>query len=411
MTTGSPTGAEVRTAHARSILVITYWSFDDALVQTYTLPYLRLIRAVLPPGSTIHLITLEKKASPGARALETGIHVHAFRYVPFGARAFGMIAGVLWNCLKLIRANGIDTIHAWCTPAGMLGHFLSVLTGKPLVIDSYEPHAEAMVENGTWSRKGIAFRLLFWSERAQSQRASVLIAAAEGMQQYAAAKYGVVGKVFHVKPACVDLDRFSFADRKDPVLLKELSLESKLVGVYAGKFGGIYLDREVFAFIRVARERWGDRFHMLLLTSHTAAELSSYMEHEGLPADMFTIRFVPHAQVPRYMGLGDLAITPVRSVPTKRYCTPIKDGEYWALGLPVVITPDISDDSRIIAERGIGAVLGGLGDEHYRVALARIDRMLQEHDLRELYDRIRPVAEEFRNYNKAKAIYQSIYGS
>lgn len=395
----------------RHILVITYWSFDDALVQAYTLPYLRLIREVLPQGSTIHLVTLEKRAAPGVREVEPGLLVHAFRYVPFGARAFGMIADVLWSCLKLIRGHAIDTIHAWCTPAGMLGHFLSLLTGRPLIIDSYEPHAEAMVENGTWSRQGLAFRLLFWSERAQSRRARVLIAAAEGMKDYAARKYGVVNGPIHVKPACVDLGRFSISDRKDPVLLKELGLEGKLVGVYAGKFGGIYLDQEVFALIRVAREHWGERFHMLLLTSHTPAELSVYMEREGLPQGMFTVRFVPHAEVPRYMGLGDLAITPVRSVPTKRYCTPIKDGEYWALGLPVIITPDISDDSRIIAERGIGAVLTGLDDAHYKVALTRIDHLLQEHDRRALYDRIRPVAEEFRNYDRAKAIYQSIYGS
>lgn len=411
MISSSPNRSGVGRTQPRNILVITYWSFDDALVQAYTLPYLRLIREVLPQGSTIHLVTLEKRAAPGVREVEPGLLVHAFRYVPFGARAFGMIADVLWSCLKLIRGHAIDTIHAWCTPAGMLGHFLSLLTGRPLIIDSYEPHAEAMVENGTWSRQGLAFRLLFWSERAQSRRARVLIAAAEGMKDYAARKYGVVNGPIHVKPACVDLGRFSFSDRKDPVLLKELGLEGKLVGVYAGKFGGIYLDQEVFALIRVAREHWGERFHMLLLTSHTPAELSVYMEREGLPQGMFTVRFVPHAEVPRYMGLGDLAITPVRSVPTKRYCTPIKDGEYWALGLPVIITPDISDDSRIIAERGIGAVLTGLDDAHYKVALTRIDHLLQEHDRRALYDRIRPVAEEFRNYDRAKAIYQSIYGS
>lgn len=411
MISSSPNRSGVGRTQPRNILVITYWSFDDALVQAYTLPYLRLIREVLPQGSTIHLVTLEKRAAPGVREVEPGLLVHAFRYVPFGARAFGMIADVLWSCLKLIRGHAIDTIHAWCTPAGMLGHFLSLLTGRPLIIDSYEPHAEAMVENGTWSRQGLAFRLLFWSERAQSRRARVLIAAAEGMKDYAARKYGVVNGPIHVKPACVDLGRFSFSDRKDPVLLKELGLEGKLVGVYAGKFGGIYLDQEVFALVRVAREHWGERFHMLLLTSHTPAELSVYMEREGLPQGMFTVRFVPHAEVPRYMGLGDLAITPVRSVPTKRYCTPIKDGEYWALGLPVIITPDISDDSRIIAERGIGAVLTGLDDAHYKVALTRIDHLLQEHDRRALYDRIRPVAEEFRNYDRAKAIYQSIYGS
>ena len=45
--------------------------------------------------------------------------------------------------------------------------------------------------------------------------------------------------------------------------------------------------------------------------------------------------------------------TPVKPVPTKRYCTPVKDGEYWALGLPVIITEGISDDSGIIRENGI----------------------------------------------------------
>ena len=35
----------------------------------------------------------------------------------------------------------------WCMTAGSLGYILSKTSGKNLVIDSYEPHAEAMVEN------------------------------------------------------------------------------------------------------------------------------------------------------------------------------------------------------------------------------------------------------------------------
>lgn len=398
-------------AGPRGILVITYWSFADALIQTYTLPYLRIIRDVLPPGSTVHLITLEKTAAAGSYLAEPGIRVHAFGYVPFGPGAFGMIARLLWYGWRLIRREGIDTIHAWCTPAGMIGHVLSVMSGKPLVLDSYEPHAEAMVENGTWSRSSSAFRLLFWSEKAQSRHARVLIAAAQGMHGYAKAKYAVENKPFHVKPACVDLERFSIKDRKSPGLLRELGLEGKLVAVYAGKFGGIYLAQEVFAFFRVARRFWGGRFRVLLLTGHSLSELMPFIEAEGLDPDMFIVRFVPHAEIPAYMGLGDFALTPVRSVPTKRFCTPIKDGEYWALGLPVVITPDISDDSHIIAEHGIGVVLEGLEDGHFRAAVERVDGLLKGADMYGLYDRIRPVAERFRNFEQAKSIYQRIYGS
>lgn len=399
-----------RTKSERHILVVTYWSFSDALIQTYTLPYLRMILAALPAGSRVHLVTLEKDGGRDPYEAEPGLQVHPFRYVPFGARALGMFLQVVISCLGTIRRYRVDTIHAMCTPAGMIAHVLSVLTRLPLILDSYEPHAEAMVENGSWNRNGVAFRVLFRSERWQSHRARILIAAASGMEHYALEKYGVAGKPFLVKPACVDLERFSLRDRKDPIKLKELGLEGKLVAVYAGKFGGIYLDQDVFDLFGIAHGIWGDRFHVLLLTAHSPIELLPFMKRSGLTESMFTIRFVPHVEVPKFMGLGDFAITPVRSVPTKRFCTPIKNGEYWALGLPVLITPGISDDSRIISEHGIGAVLEGLDPVSYKKALLLMETLLASGDMEALYARIRPIAEKYRNFALAQAIYRTIYG-
>lgn len=392
------------------VLVLTYWSITDALIQAYTLPYLRIIRSVLPPGSVIHLITLEKEGYGGHRLVEQGIQAHSFRYVPFGLKALGAMTRLVWYSLRLIRREQVQTIHAWCTPAGMIGYMLSVLSGKPLVLDSYEPHAEAMVENGTWSRSSVAFRILFLFEQWQSRRAEVHIACAEGMRDYAKQKYNVQCERFFVKPACVDLGRFALNHRKDPALLRELGLEGKLVAVYAGKFGGIYLGQEVFDLLRVAYDHWGERFHVLLLSAHPQEELGSFIRAAGLDPAMFTIRHVPHAEVPMYMGLGDFALTPVRSVPTKRYCTPIKDGEYWALGLPVMITPDISDDSRIIAGSGAGVVLEGLDPDSYHKAVLAMDAIL-ECGMGALYERIRPLAEKYRNFGIAERIYRNIYGN
>ena len=135
------------------------------------------------------------------------------------------------------------------------------------------------------------------------------------------------------------------------------------------------------------------------------------MARPGIDSSIYNIMRVPHADFPRWMGLADFAITPVKPVPTKALCTPIKDGEYWALGLPVIITPGISDDSRIIADARIGAVLNGLGDEHYRAAVRAIQVLLASGTRREIYDRIRPVAERYRSFGIARSIYQRIYGS
>lgn len=394
-----------------NILVITYWSWSDALVQTYTLPYLRIMERTLPPGSTIHLVTLEKTIPilEGIGSKGAIVH-HQFRYRSLGPKAMGMILGLVRGLCGLVRRHDIRTVHAWCTPAGMIGYMVSILMRRPLVIDSYEPHAEAMVENGTWRRKSIAFRILFLFERLQTRRASVLIAAAAGMRDYARMKYGGFRARFFVKPACVDLERFSNKDIKRPDLVKLLGLEGKLVVVYAGKFGGIYLYQEVFDLLRVARDRWGERMHVLLLTSHSPEELAPFMARAGLDPALFTIRFVPHRDIPSFMGLGDVALTPVRPVPTKRYCTPIKDAEYWALGLPIVITPDISDDSKLIERHGIGSVLQGLGQEHYSKSLDEVDALLQGHTREDLYARIRPIAEKYRNFGIAENVYRSIYG-
>ena len=114
---------------------------------------------------------------------------------------------------------------------------------------------------------------------------------------------------------------------------------------------------------RRAGVSWGDGVGLLLLTPQRREDLGPMMRNAGCDPGIFIIQAVPHAEVADWMGLADFALTPVKPVPTKALCTPIKDGEYWALGLPVIITPGISDDSAIIERHSIGAVLNGLNAE------------------------------------------------
>jgi hypothetical protein len=387
----------------KNILVITWWSFDDPLIQTYTLPYLRIIREILPEGSNIFLVTLEKKKRTAA-AEKNIVHL------PLDYHSPGIVAGWKWirNILslrKLIKQKNIAYIHTWCTPAGMIGYLLSKMTGKPLVLDSFEPHAEAMVENGSWKKDSFSFKILFRYERKQALHARQIIAAASGMEEYAERKYGLTGKKFFIKPACVDLDQQ--ITRKDPELIKRLGWENKIIGVYAGKFGGIYLEKEVFELFKCAADKWGANFRALILSSHSKEDIQLLAEQAGLPAGHIYHTFVDPGEIFRYIGLADFAITPVKPVPTKRYCTPVKDGEYWAMGLPVIITKNISDDSRIIQEQKIGSILATLDREGYDRSLSEIEELLKEKDLKQ---RIREVAIKYRSFDIAKSIYKEIYG-
>jgi hypothetical protein len=396
-----------------NILVLTYWSYPDALIQTYTLPYVRIIRKVIPAGDRIFLLTLEKDSDPGTeRNIGQLLNAEGIEWIPSQYHRFGWRALLFWvnklsELIKMVRREKISVVHCWGTPAGAIGYILSKLTGCQLVLDSYEPHAEAMVENGTWTRQGVAFQLLFRLEKLQTKHATHIISATEGMFQYASEKYGSVIKKFYVKPACVDLQLFHLGNVKQPPIMNDLGLsDDHIVCIYAGKFGGIYLEGEVFDFLAVAARYWGEKFRVVLLTNSIRQEIDRYCNLSGMDSAMVITRFVAHSKIPAYIGVGDFALTPVKPIPSKRYCTPIKDGEYWALGLPVVIPANISDDSSIIEQYDIGAVLDGLNEAAYEKAVRKISTLIKNGAMR---NRIRDVAKTYRNFDRAEAIYQKIY--
>jgi glycosyltransferase involved in cell wall biosynthesis len=265
-----------------------------------------------------------------------------------------------------------------------------------------------MLEGRTWKKNSLAFRTLFLLEKLQYKRAAKVITAAPGMDEQAEKVYGIKRSDCFVKPACIDLEAFNLSKKKNARLLKELGLENKLVCVYAGKFGGLYLAQETFDFLRTAREHFGSAFRVLLLSGHSEEEIQAYCRQSGLERDVIVKRFVPHQEIPEYMGLADFAISPVKPSPSRRYSTPIKNGEYWALGLPVVITRNISIDSDIIENNNIGYVLKELNPGEYLNAAKKIALLLEEKDLAA---KIRAIAVKERNFAIADTIYRAIYAS
>jgi glycosyltransferase involved in cell wall biosynthesis len=401
-----------------NILVVTYWSFSDPLVQTYTLPYVRLIKKHLPSNSRVFLFCLTQPAFEAGDsdedairklAEEENIHVRLEKYAPFGAKMILKLPFILLKLAGICRRNRIDYIHAWCTPGGTIGYLLSKMTSIPLVLDSYEPHAEVMTEGGTWKRNGLAFRILFFFERKQAERASAVIGLTESMKQYAREKYGLELRRFFVKPACVDFTEFNHQKPPDTALKQQLGLVNKLTCVYAGKFGGIYLEQEVFDLFKAAYDHWGDRFRVLLLSRTPQEAIERYCKKSGLHPSVIVCRYVDHKEMSRYLRLADFAINPVKPIPSRRHNTSIKDGEYWAMGLPVIIPPGICDDSEIIEQNGIGSIWKVRSYDDHKRSIEEIDALLLQ-PRSALSQKICGIARRYRSFSNADRIYEEIYG-
>ncbi len=392
--------------------MITYWSFENALIQTYTLPYLKQIIKILPSGSKIYLFTLAQKSYDNPqiveqikRLKENNIEVIHFNYHPFSIwmsfKLFFLVFYLIYFCIL----KNISTIHAWCTPGGAIGYLVSVATNKTLILDSFETHAEVMIESNTWKKNSFAFKILFKLEKLQLKRAKEVICASGNMINHSEKVYGITKSRYFVKPACVDLNFFN-RETKTPYTKEQFSLK-KIVCTYAGKFGDMYLEQEVFDFLKVAYDYWEGNFSTLLLTNLSDEKITEFCKQANLPRHVIVNRYVPFSEVPHYMQLGTFGICPVKPIPSRAFGTPIKNGEYWALGMPVVITKNISIDSHLIKTLNIGYVLEELTNEEYLKSVEKIEELLKEDGLNQ---RIRLVAERERNFSLSESIYKQIYG-
>lgn len=401
-----------------NILVITYWSYKEPLVQAATLPYLKIMAELCGASGKVHLLTLEKdhlkltseeeQRKDSELALHNIVH-RGQRYHKFGFRAIVAWFSNLFRLVRYCKKHKIDALHAFGSPAATSAHVLSILTGLPYVIDSYEPHAEPMVENGSWKKNSFAHIVLRSFERMQTRRAKAVLATTDGMRDYAAKTYQHIPRVFVTRPACVDTEAFN-PDRVLELKRSDLGFpEDAVICAYAGKIGGIYLKHEIFDFFLACKTQWGERFRVIMLSDVPREEMERLAKQAGISADTIYLNQVAHTEVAALLKLADFAINPVKPVPSKRYCTSIKDGEYWAMGLPVVIPAGISDDSDIIEREGIGAVLHELTPEAYTLATKQIDQLIAPSRRQAETQRITEIAHRHRGMQIAQNAYAKLY--
>ncbi len=403
---GGPGDGERSPISGRNPLIVTYWASGDALISRYTMPYVRMIRDHLEPGERITIVTFDPPGSRRRDLTEDRIEHVAFRYDGFGTRAVLRRAFDVPRLLALCLRRRTGVIHSWCSTGGAIGWLLSVLTRRPLVLDSFEPHADSMVENGTWSAASVRFKALLLLERLQARRASAAIAVSPWMAEYSSRRYGRVPNPIFLKPAGVDLEQFRPAEPGEVTAAEP----GAVLAVYAGKFGGIYLESEAFDLMATLIEEFGPGLRFLILTPTGEPEVRAMADAAGLPAEALIVRSAEPGEVPSQLRRADFAINFVRPVPTRRYNTSIKDAEYLACGLPVLIADGISDDSELIRDNHAGAVFGSLDREAVREAARRMRELLESEPPERRRSRIRGVAERHRDLGSAAGIYAALYG-
>jgi glycosyltransferase involved in cell wall biosynthesis len=372
-------------------IYVTYWSLRDPLTQSQSLPVLRALAA---EGWRLGLVTFEQpkwalapeKAENARRALAAeGITWAPRRYhkrPPVLATLYDIAVGAL-HCVRLARRHGSRLFHGRSSVPASVAWLAARLHGGMFLDDADGPLSQEYVDAGVWGSGSLAYRLTHWGEQHFLATADAVAVLTERRRQEVRS---AVPREVAVLPCAVDTDHFAPHPREG--LRAQLGLEGGgALLVYAGKSGGWYPTEALLDFVKVARDMMGP-LRLLVLTNDDPKAFAPAAAARGIDC---VVRSATSDEMPRYLSAADAGLSFRRAAPSTTACSPVKNGEYLACGLPIVTTARMGDYSDLVVRRRVGVVVERLDEAAYHEAARGLRDLLGDPELR---SRCRQVALE-----------------
>lgn len=394
----------------KRVLVLSYWPLTDVLTQAAILPHLGLLQQI-SSISEIILVTIERENAKQVDSDLLANYKHV-KHVPLYSKnyKFALLNKTIDFILfpkqlqKLARQEKIDTIVASGALAGALALKVWQKAKVPFYV-LFEPHADYMADSKVWHRGDP--RHIFqkkWEEE-QLRVASGLLVVTYNYEQYLLCEKQIQKSRIRLCSNPVDVALFSFSRRARNEIRNQLGWKTARVGIYAGKYGGLYYADRAFQIYQKCFELIPD-FRLLILSPQPKKEILQQLQKHKIDIERVYLASVSHKEVPVYLSVADFAFATIKPYPSARYCSPVKIGEYWASGLPVLLTEGVGDDSDIIKNEGGGALFNLQEPESVKRAIWQIQAILQDPTHRQ---EIPKLAIKYRSPDKIREAYEYFF--
>jgi hypothetical protein len=390
------------------ILYLGNWSFQDALSISTIKPHLQVL-SEMNEIEVIHYVSLERGEFTDNKFWEIEKVIFDPYLFSYSNTSLGQLRHLMLLPLflsSLIRKNNIDYLICRSSPAGNYGYLTYLLTGIDYAVESFEPHSRYMLDNGVWRKNNLRYFIQSFLEKKQKRTASALIPVSQNYFDYLI-KENKFDRKLYFAPCAVDQSQFGFRTEDRVELRQRLKINSKsLVGIYVGKFGDIYYGLEAVSLFAKLKKNIKN-FHLIILSNDQNGSISNALIEAGFDGKQFTVDFVNPSEVPKYLSAADFAISLVRSTESSIYCSPIKHGEYWANGLPIMMEANIGDDSEIIEKSGNGIVTNLLELNNSDI-INKLLIIIERTSKNRISGSIIQLVKKHRNFANIKSAYQEI---
>lgn len=362
-----------------TVLFISYWGINEGLTQATVLPNVKLL-ASFSTIDKIILCTIERGTFEPLIAVDKIVHI------PLRSKGYKCVWLNKLNdflifprqVISIVSQHKVRMILCRSSLAGGIGYLVSKKTKVPYSVESFEPHAAYMLESGVWKKYDPRYWIEIGFQRVICNSARYLLPVAVNFAEYLERR-GVNKERILIVPCVVDLQKFARKKLTSRGLGLEIADHSR-VGIYVGKFGGIYYDEEAFTVFAMAKKVFAP-FYLIILTPDDQAGIEMKLAAVGFSVNEYTLVKANYDDVPDYLSIADFAFATYKYSFSMKYLSPIKVGEYWACGLPVLLTEGVGDDAGIVERTQCGATFS-LEKRNVLQSLRNIRDQLNDSDVR-----------------------------
>jgi glycosyltransferase involved in cell wall biosynthesis len=392
-----------------NLLFLGYWNADDPLTAATILPHLEILKKN-KNISTLVFTSIQREDY--SLKIRKEVERTGAIFAPLFSRNFSInILNKVNDFLvfpnylkKIIGKYKISEIIARGAPAGALALLISNKLNIPFSVESFEPHAEYMLQSGIWKKWDPRYIAQKKWELKILKKAKFLFPVSNNYRDHLIYK-GINKAKIQTIPCAVNLKRFFFNEKIKTKVKKELNLsQDSIVGVYAGKFGGLYYREEAFKLYKLMFDYIED-FNLIILTSDDKEFIEIQMNRAGINPRKVIYNFVPHNQVGRYLNAADFAIATYKPSSVSKYLSPVKVGEYWACGLPVLISKNIGDENDFIEKEGLGFTIDLKNVSNSIATILKLKDALKNIDR----NKIREKGSSLRSFEFVKKGYAKLF--
>ena len=366
------------------VLYVVYWGAIEPLGQSLVMPAVKKLAQL---GAEITLVTFEKQSdlewpeqiARVRAALESSrvnwipLRYHKRPKVP--ATAFDYLQGCVRSLVSQLPGRP-DVIHARTFVGGLIGVGLASALRSKFIYHNEGFYPDEQVDAGVWKLNSPPHRFAKFLERRLYARADAIIALSNKAKSVIENLPGVQQKKTRVLvvPSCADLSHF----RWNPPEKFEPAEPVRLV--YVGSVGGRYSLKPVGRFCAAVRSEVGN-MHLRILTKSEPALAGQMLAASGLPRDAWSLDSLPYRSMPEALSHQHVGLHFLPQGLSEYGGSPTKIGEYWAAGLPVVVTANVGDSDEIIRRERVGVIVENDSDEAFSRAALELRTLLEDRDL------------------------------